>query len=183
MNASFPDREREKAALRRLRFAVDSMAGDNWIVDVDGDRVNLIAGRATGEDAHICTIHAGALATERDLICGALGNLVMLLAIIDRAAVAVRGLQRQIDGFEAAAQAKNHAAQASILLSNRQFQLFLETKGAGGPVRDKGAADTRLKFVLNIASKTEINTTERGRAAWLELHGQFEAWKRTGGGR
>lgn len=181
MNASFPDREREKAALRRLRFAVDSMAGDNWIVDVDGDRVNLIAGRATGEDAHLCTIHAAALATERDLICGALGNLVMLLAIIDRAAVAVRALQTQIDRLEAEKREKNYAAQASMLLANRQFQLFLETKGAGGPVRDKGAADTRLKFVLGVESKKQLNTDERARAGWKRLVGEFETFKKGGG--
>lgn len=181
MNASFPDREREKAALRRLRFAADSMSGDNWIVDVDGDRVNLIAGRATGEDAHICTIHSAALATERDLICGALGNLVMLLAIIDRAAGAVWALQRQVDGFEAEKREKNYAAQASMLLSNRQFQLFLETKGAGGPVRDKGAADTRLKFLLGVESKKQFNTDERARAGWKRLVGEFETYKKGGG--
>jgi hypothetical protein len=173
-------KDRERVAINRLRAVADRRFGDVWTVEDRGGALRVIVRRSTGEDAHVATIHADALDDERDLMCGALGNLLLFLRLFDRAANTVRDLNRQLERGRAKENQKNYSAQASMLLSDRVFQRFLEGKGAGGPVRDKGAADTRLKSLLAISSKSQINTVERARAAFLALRGEFDAWKRGG---
>jgi hypothetical protein len=173
-----PARVREKAAIDRLRGISEMQKGDDWTIEASGNSVRVIVCRATGEDALICAIHADALDSERELICGAFDNLSFFLRLFDRAAGAVRELKRQIDRQDVKAQEKNYSAQAAMLLSDRSFQRFLEIKGAGGPVRDKASADTRLKSLLAISSKRQINADERACRAFLALRADFEAWKR-----
>jgi hypothetical protein len=73
---------------------------------------------------------------------------------------------------------KDYAAQAAFLCQNMAFQRFLESKGAGGTIADAQAADTRMKGLLAITSKRDINTDERARRAFLSLRADFETWKR-----
>jgi hypothetical protein len=175
-----PKRAREKVAINRLRAIAERRTGDIWTVEDRGGALRVIVRRSTGDDAHVATIHLGALDDERDLMCGALGNLLLFLRLFDRAATTVRDLRGKLERGQAQANKKNYSAQAAMLLSDRAFQRFLEGKGAGGPVRDNGAADTRLKSLLAISSKSQINTVERARAAFLALRGEFDAWKRGG---
>lgn len=174
------DRAHEKDVLERLRFAAQATADDRWLVETDGEQVFIIAARATGEDVHICTIHADALEVERRLIGQALEHMRLFLGLFDRAAGTVRDLKRQLGQQERKVRAGDYAAQAAMLLDDRRFQRFLEGKGAGGPVRDKGAADTRLKSLLRLESKRQLNSEDWAREAWKRLMGEFDAWKRGG---
>ena len=175
-----PARAREKKAVDRLRYLSARMEGDVWAFEPRGNNLAVIARRSTGDEALICTLHADALPDERDLICGAAENLAFFLGLLDRASSAVRDLRKQVGAQQAAAVRKKYAAQAAILLSDRTFQRFLEIKGAGGPVRDKTQADTRLKSILAISSKKEIDNDPRAQAAFLHFRKDFEAWKRGG---
>jgi hypothetical protein len=175
-----PARARELKAVDRLRYLSARIEGDVWAFEPRGNNIAVIARRSTGDEALICTLHADALPDERDLICGAAENLAFLLSLIGRASDAVRNLKKQLDAQQTAAVQKKYAAQAAILLSDRTFQRFLEIKGAGGPVRDKAQADTRLKSILAISSKKEIDNDPRAQAAFLHFRKDFEAWKRGG---
>lgn len=175
-----PARARELKAVDRLRYLSARIEGDVWAFEPRGNNIAVIARRSTGEEALICTLHADALPDERDLICGAAENLAFLLGLIGRASDAVRNLKKQVEAQQAAAVRKKYAAQAAMLLSDRTFQRFLEIKGAGGPVRDKAQADTRLKSILAISSKKEIDNDPRAQAAFLHFRKDFEAWKRGG---
>ncbi|MDH0116772.1 hypothetical protein N7379_19975 [Rhizobium pusense] len=151
-----------------------------WAFEPRGNNIAVIARRSTGDEALICTLHADALPDERDLICGAAENLAFFLGLLDRASSAVRDLRKQVEAQQAAAVRKKYAAQAAMLLSDRTFQRFLEIKGAGGAVRDKTQADTRLKSILAVSSKKEIDNDPRAQAAFLHFRKDFEAWKRGG---
>lgn len=175
-----PARARELKAVDRLRYLSARIDGDVWAFEPRGNNIAVIARRSTGDEALICTLHADALPDERDLICGAAENLAFLLGLIGRASDAVRNLKKQLDAQQTAAVRKKYAAQAAILLSDRTFQRFLEIKGAGGLVRDKAQADTRLKSILAISSKKEIDNDPRAQAAFLHFRKDFEAWKRGG---
>lgn len=175
-----PARARELKAVDRLRYLSARIDGDVWAFEPRGNNIAVIARRSTGDEALICTLHADALPDERDLICGAAENLAFLLGLIGRASDAVRNLKKQLEAQQAAAVRKKYAAQAAILLSDRTFQRFLEIKGAGGPVRDKAQADTRLKSILAISSKKEIDNDPRAQTAFLHFRKDFEAWKRGG---
>ncbi|MFB2562446.1 hypothetical protein [Rhizobium sp. IMFF44] len=180
MNAPTPNRDREKAKVDRLRDIADRLAGDVWHVDADGDRVRLVTRRSTGEDALLLTLHGDALQDEVDLITGALDHLFLFLGLRSRAVETVQSLRAEIERMRRKTAEKDYAAQASMLLSDRGFQRFLESRGAGGQVRDKTAADTRLKSLLAIRSKREINTDDRARQAFLQLRGDYDLWKRGG---
>lgn len=175
-----PARAREQKAIDRLRYLSVRIEGDAWAFEPRGDNIAVIARRSTGDEALICTLHADALPDERDLICGAAENLAFLLRLIGRASDAVRNLKKQVEAQQAATVRKKYPAQAAMLLSDRIFQRFLEIKGAGGPVRDKTQADTRLKSILAISSKKEIDSDPRAQAAFLHFRKDFEAWKRGG---
>ncbi|PZR66969.1 MAG: hypothetical protein DI537_50390, partial [Stutzerimonas stutzeri] len=58
------------------------------------------------------------------------------------------------------------------------FRRFLETRGPGSPVPDERAADTRLKFLLSIESKGEIDKRPEVKAAFLQLKNDYYLWKR-----
>lgn len=175
-----PARAREKKAVERLRYLSARMTGDVWAFEPRGNNIAVISRRSTGDEALVCTLHADALPDERDLICGAAENLAFFLGLLERASNAVRDLRKQVEAQQAAAVQKKYAAQAAMLLSDRTFQRFLEIKGAGGPVRDKTQADTRLKSILAISSKKEIDSDPRAQAAFLQFRKDFEAWKRGG---
>jgi hypothetical protein len=175
-----PARARELKAVERLRYLSARIEGDVWAFEPHGNNIAVIARRSTGDEALICTLHADALPDERDLICGAAENLAFFLGLLERASSAVRDLRKQVEAQQAAAVRKKYTAQAAMLLSDRTFQRFLEIKGAGGPVRDKMQADTRLKSILAISSKKEIDNDPRAQAAFLHFRKDFEAWKRGG---
>lgn len=175
-----PARAREKKAVERLRYLSARMEGDVWVSEPRGNNIAVIARRSTGDEALVCTLHADALPDERDLICGAPETLVFFLGLLDRASNAVRDLRKEVEALQAAAVKKTLSQDAGMLLCDRAFQRFLEIKGAGGPVRDKGQADTRLKSILAISSKKEIDNDPRAQAAFLHFRKDFYAWKRGG---
>ncbi|MBB4007789.1 hypothetical protein [Allorhizobium taibaishanense] len=175
-------RQREAAAVNRLRGSAERLCRDDWTLEATRDGLRLIVQRRDGELAHIATIHGNALHDERDLLCGALDHIRMFLQLFDRAAVAVRDLRDElaVQSQAPARKMPNHSAQASILLSHAAFHRFLSETG-GGAVDDKDSADAALKGRLGITSKKQINEDDRVRAAWLSLFGEYEAWLRGGG--
>lgn len=171
----------EKDKIDRLRSLADRLAGDRWLVESDDGGTHLVAVRSTGDDAILATFHKDALRHEIELMTEGAALLFRFIDMFDRARRRVLDLEAQLGISSKQKRAKDYAAQASMLLDNRTFWRFLETRGAGGPVRDKTAADTRLKSVLAIGSKADINKDARGQSAWLSLNGDFENWKRNGG--
>ncbi len=173
-------RSHEKAVLDRLADIRDRRDGDIWSLDAEGADMRIVVRRSTGEEAHICTIHAAALADERDLLCSALDHLRLFLGLFARASARVRGLAAEIERLTRRAERKSGAQRAAILIGEGPFRRFLETCGAGGPVRDAQAADTRLKGVLAIQSKKDIDTDSRARTAFDALLRDFYRWKKGG---
>ncbi|KQS90315.1 hypothetical protein [Rhizobium sp. Leaf386] len=175
MTALPSEREREKARLARFRDLSGRLTGDAWGLEVEGGVTRVISKRSTGEAVCLCTIHADALAHEYELICSAADAVAFFLILQDRAADAVRALRADLQRFEK----KNTpiASLAAMLCQERPFQRFLEEKGAGGPVRDKQAADTRLKSLLSISSKTELNDKGPAQERYFRLMADFRAWK------
>ncbi|KQU79833.1 hypothetical protein ASD00_36100 [Ensifer sp. Root31] len=176
MTSPLSDRDRERARLIRYRDISDRLTGDVWELDVDGGVSRIIARRSSGESVALCTIHSDALAHELELIAGAADLLSFFLGLQDRAAVAVRDLRGQLDRRE---RAKRPASQvAAILCGKPTFQRFLEGKGAGGAVNSTREADTRLKFLLNINSKTQLDEDASCAARFRDLRGDYDAFMR-----
>lgn len=176
MTVQTADREREKTRLAGYRDVADRLAGDVWELDVKGSVSRVIVRRSTGESVAICTIHADALAPEVQLLAGAGDLLAFFLALQDRAAVAVRELRGQLDRRE---RANRPASQvAAILCGKPAFQRFLEGRGAGGEVRTTTAADTRLKSLLRISSKKQLDEDASCAERFRRLREDYNTFKR-----
>lgn len=180
MNAA---QQAEKEMVEQLRNIADRLAGDRWVIEEDDGGKHLIAMRSTGDAVILATFHPDALRWEIELVGRALDLVRIFISVGDRAGKKIAALKQQL-GIQAEKERKgDYTTQASILISDRLFWRFLETKGVGGPVRDATAADTRLKSLLAIKSKKELNKDARAKSAWLSLWHAFENWKGQGQGQ
>lgn len=163
--------ETEQEFVAKLRYIAERLRGDRWFLETDDAGVHLISARSSdGEMIVIATFHPAAVKYEIDLVGRAVELLMLFLSVGERAA-------RTIAKLKAAASGPDYTTAASIAISNPTFWRFLETRGAGGPVRDKTAADTRLKSILNFESKKDLNKPGRPRDAWRRLDKDFREWK------
>lgn len=160
----------EREFVDQLRHIAGRLEGDRWIVETDDAGVHLLSQRSPGDMSIIATFHPDALRYEIELVSRALELLFLFLSVGERAA-------RTIAKLKAGKDRPDYTTQASIALSNPTFWRFLEAVGVGGPVRDKTAADTRLKSVLNFQSKKELNEPGRVQQAWRKLDHDFRKWK------
>ena len=172
MNAAAQrERHRERDILNKLWDIRVRVERDVWEMETRGDLTALVTRRSSGEEVEICRFSRRALPDEIRLIAGIVPNICLLLDLIARAEVRVRQLESE-------SPAKNYEANAAILCQGAAFHRFLEIKSGGEVIADKQAADTRMKELLGIASKKDINTDERARQAFLSLRAEFEAWMR-----
>lgn len=174
-----PTLEQDKASLARLADMAERLHGDRWGMVAD-EAMCVTTRRATGEEVVLCTFTVDALPDEIDLIAGALDDLRLFLRSRSRAAKQFRDMQRQLGREERRLREGDFAANAAMLCNDRPFQRFLEGATAGGPVRDSRAADTRLKSVLAITSKRQLNEDAGAQGRWLALRGDYQNWLRGG---
>lgn len=75
-----------------------------------------------------------------------------------------------------AKQEKNPFAKACAILSGKQpFRHFL-TDRYGLEAVDNERVDTKVRFILSIKSRTELDTDPDARERWFSLVRQYEAW-------
>ncbi len=165
-------REREKARVSRLAGIANLCQGDRWSIDTDGGAMRIVALRTTGEQTVLCTLHADALPEEVELISGALENVVLFLELRRRAVIALRQ-SKPTSGLRDG----DFAANAAMLCAEKPFHRFLERRDSSRAIHNKDHADTVLKKLLGISSKTQINTEARAQMAFLDLRADFEVWK------
>lgn len=177
------NRQREKARVARLEDIVARCKGDRWQFDTDGDQTHLISRRSTGERVILGTIYADALPYEVELLTGAQENTILFLRLRERAKIAFRSGQAPAPDRQPASRLRegDFAANAAILCAEPLFHRFLERRqhpAEARAIHNKDHADTVLKTLIGITSKTQLNREERAQAAFIDLRSDFEAWKR-----
>ncbi|KKX24327.1 hypothetical protein [Rhizobium sp. LC145] len=181
------NREAELRQLTRLKRVRDGIEGYAWEIEVDRNSTHLVAVRRGREAERIITIHPAASPDEIDLFCSAADSLRFLLTLIERATARIIAMQGSSAPREQkpngapppARKGKNSAAlSAKSLCEQVMFRRFLETKGPGGMLGDERAADTRLKFLLNIQSKRQLNEPGPAREAFYAMRAEYYLWKK-----
>ncbi|SMD18200.1 hypothetical protein [Rhizobium sp. RU36D] len=173
---SAPDREQERRRLRQLRQYREALAGFTWEVEADSSGTHLMAWRKSGDLDRVATIHPCASPDEIEVLCRALETLGFALDLIDRAAARIRELAPKPQPAEKPKR-DNLGFTAKSLCEQPLFRRFLETRGDGS-VPDADAADARLKELLKIKSKGEIDRDPAVKAAFQQLRNDFWLWKR-----
>ncbi len=104
---------------------------------------------------------------------------------------AIRAARERLASFEAirvrhhGAQARqcglredDFAASADLLCAEPLFHRFLEMRDKTRAIYNQDHADTVLKSMIGIASKTQLNTDERSQSVFIELRTDFGVWKK-----
>ncbi|PQZ51899.1 hypothetical protein CQ052_05175 [Ochrobactrum sp. MYb15] len=172
----------EGIELRRIREKLAALNGDDWQLCCEGDVSFVEAKTRHGELNRICTFHPGATPDEIDMVVGALGMAAFMLKLVDRAIVAVRQTTPRQSAPRESRQRKHRdfAAEAAMKCDDAAFKMFLEEQhGLEGPLTSDRAAQ-RLRSILNIKSRKELNENSAAAERWQDLRAAFEAWKRVG---
>lgn len=190
-----PDRAGEAARLSAIRRRVAALDGACWLLTADGEATLLDVRGRDGSMVAIARFERLAGPEEMEIVAAAPDDLRFLLDLVDRA---IRHASRAAgppagrdDGRDArsglpasrgdAAQgngrAADHTTEAAMLCSDPAFKRFLmERHGLDSPATDERTAQ-RLRGLLGVTSRREINESDVARERWVVLRREFRAWK------
>lgn len=173
-----PDLDAERRMLNRLIGFADDLVDYHWTIEGDGTETHILAHR-NGEVERIATIHRAARAEEMEVLCRGLETLRFTLGLIGRAKERIRALVAAAGPTDKPQAAQNLGFSAKSLCEQQLFWRFLESRSQGlGRLDSERAADTRLKGLLAISSKGELNRDGKASAAFLALKNDYYRWKR-----
>lgn len=167
----------EVIELRRIRSKLSALDGAQWFRATDERGEFVEAKTRNGELNEIARFHPGAQPEEIDFIVSAPEMASFLLKLVDRAISKARqasGTARQ----HPQTREGNFAAEAAMKCDEPAFKVFLEQRhGLEQPLTKDRAAE-RLRSILNIKSRKELNENSAAAERWRDLRADFEAWKR-----
>ncbi|WP_433762034.1 hypothetical protein [Brucella anthropi] len=167
----------EAMALHRIRNKLAGLSGQKWYRSAD-DRGQFVEAKTElGELNEIARFHPGALPEEIDFVVGAPEMVAFLLRLVDRAIAKARSdAPRQ----QKQNKPKDFAAEAAMKCDDAAFKVFLEEKhGLERPLTADRTAQ-KLRTILGITSRSELNKDDAAADRWRSLRASFEAWRRTG---
>lgn len=175
-------RAKEARQLARLRDDLAALGRAEWLRTHDEHGCMLETRGERGEIVGVARFAGTATEDEIAFACSAPANVAFLLGLLDRAVAKLREIRAQ-----AAAQAqasrdtsKDFAAEAAMRCAEPGFRAFLEDRhGLQRPLTDERVAQ-RLRSILGVASRAELNNDEAAAARWKQLRGAYEDWKRAG---
>lgn len=164
--------------LRHTRAKLAALDGAHWQLCCDGDESFVEARTRHGELNKIATFHPGALPEEIDFLVSAPDMVTFLLCLVDRAIAKARNGRSH--GQNKASTAKDFAAEAAMKGEDAAFKVFLEQKhGLERPLTAERVAQ-KLRSILGIQSRKELNQNGAAAQRWRDLRADFEAWRRVG---
>lgn len=167
----------EAIELRRIRKKLAALNGDEWQLCCDGDVSFVEAKTRDGELNKVATFHPGATPDEIDFIVSAPRMAAFMLGLVDRAIVAIRQAAPQRGGNSPA---RDYTTEAAMKCDEPAFKAFLEQRhGLERPLTKDRVAE-RLRSILKIRSRKELNENSAAAKRWQDLRADFEAWKRAG---
>nr|WP_278520086.1 hypothetical protein [Brucella anthropi] len=163
--------------LRRVRARLAALEGADWQLCCDGDVSFVEAKTRDGDLNKIATFHAGATFDEIEFIVGAPRMAAFMLDLVDRAIVAMRHSSPK---SKQKRKPYDFARDAAIKCGEPAFKVFLEEcHGLERPLTTERVTE-RLRTILNIKSRKELNESGAAAERWRDLRAAFETWKRVG---
>jgi hypothetical protein len=136
-------------------------------------------------------VKLGAIETDRFGPAIHTAKLRLAAAISAGNEEAIRAARERLASYEAIRD-RHHGAQArqialregdfaglaDRLCAEPLFHRFLEMRDKTRAIYNEGHADTVLKSLIGIASKTQLNSDERAQSVFIELRSDFDVWKK-----
>jgi hypothetical protein len=158
-----------------------------WALVRDGEGAFIEAISATGERVTLARFLPVATQDEMEFVADAPARFDFMDGLVARAAAKVRELAtrdrltvRHAETEAHAADPKNFAAEASMRLDEPAFLVFLEERHGLERPLTKERAVVKLRSILRVVSRAELNTDGNAAERWKAVRGDFEGWKRTG---
>ncbi|ASY68852.1 hypothetical protein [Sinorhizobium fredii] len=157
-----------------IRNRVD-LASREWGVRSDGSTLCLTA---VGDEV-IATIVAGAPFADSEMVLNAPADLIWLLDAYRTLANRYRELRASpAHRPQPEQKPKDFAAECAMKCGEPAFKKFLEERhGLERPLTDDRVV-TKLRSILAIRSRAELNTDPAASARWQNLRADFDAWRR-----
>ncbi len=193
----------EAARLHRIRDLPAAIAPGDWSLVAVGDETFVSARTGGGQLLEIAQLHPGASDAERDFILAAPDAVGFLLGLVDRASRRIRemkgdpasraegapagrgdgrdarsGLPPSADSGEPGR--KDYAAEAAMLCGKPAFGVFLEERHGLERPLTPDRVTSRLRSVLGVTSRRELNDGGEAARRWKALRADFEAWRKAG---
>jgi hypothetical protein len=170
-----PDAKR----LREIRAALDSIAPADWTRVHDQGGAFIEIRGAMGELFVLARFDAGATKEEMAFATDAPDMVRFLLRLLDNSFQTIRKLKGAPPSNRAAGEPaahKNFAAECALKCQDARFRVYLEERhGLERPLTDDRVAQ-RVRSILGVRSRNELNTDGRAAEAWKALRADFAAW-------
>lgn len=152
-----------------------SLASDLWGV-MARDGFCLVVGENTADPEIVATFSETASYDDRELLCHAPDDLRWLMQRYTNLAERYRRMLDQ--DRRNRPKPKNYAAECGMKCGEADFLDFLFTCH-GVDVSDKERVATRIRTVLQINSRAELNTDEAAASRWRRLVADYENWRKS----
>lgn len=179
MDRAAPDRGGDAARLAAIRRRVAALDGGRWMLAADGEATVLDARGRDGSAVVIARFERLAQPEEMEIAASAPDDLRFLLGLVDRAIAAERARRGEArdDAPAAAGRVPDHTTEAAMLCGDPAFKRFLmDRHGLESPASDERAAQ-KLRSLLGVTSRKEINRSDAARQRWIALRDDFKKWK------
>ena len=167
----------------KARQAV-AMASPEWsrLFDLHKKRPQVAAkDPITGEFSPIATIERRCPVDDEEILFHARDYLEASVTVAEAAFKTIRDMKQTIADLESRlaskARAKDYATQCAIACQKPAFRRFLATVH-GADTSDRTRTETRVRSMLSIKSRAELNTDQKAADSWLKLHREFLKWEK-----
>lgn len=176
-------RDEERDLLADIRVTAEAMSAE-YSLGADAKDGLCLLGPAADGDGHevYLRFESGCPFLHQQAVLHLPRNLRFLLGLLDRASGAVRSLRQRLERYEPPQprqpepKRKNYAAEAEMKCQGRTFRRFLiECHGLPENAEPERTA-IRLRTLLRIASRAELNKDPAAAARWISLKQEFERW-------
>lgn len=162
----------QQKRLDAIRNRVDH-ASREWGVTADGEALYLTV---VGDEV-IATIAAGAPFADSEMVLNAPADLIWLLDTYGALVRRFRELRDASHQQPAEQKPKDYAAECAMKCTEPAFKKYMQERhGLDRPLTDDRVV-TKLRSILNIRSRTELNNDPAAAARWQNLRADFDAWR------
>lgn len=168
-------RDEELDLLANIRVTAEAMPAE-YSLGADANEGLCLLGPAADGDGHETYVRFedGCPFLHQQAFLHLPRNLRFLLGLLDRASASVRTLRKQLEQYEP--KKKDYAAEAAMKCQSGAFRRFLIECHDLPDAADFERIATRLRTLLRIESRSELNTDPAAQARWKSLKQEFERW-------
>jgi hypothetical protein len=119
---------------------------------------------------------------DMEFVSHAHQDIAFLLQLLRKAFDKVRRLtppqgQRQTNHRQEDQRPKDYAAECAMKCNEQIFRRYLIEKHGLEDAGDNVRVISRVRSILNIKSRADLNTDENARQRWFSLRADFDAWR------